>query len=940
MNNLRSTLLVAVTAFVAAACGDKVTVAGPTSSTATVKTVSVAPSTATLNIGDQITLTAAVTADAGLATTVTWKSSDASKASVDASGNVKGLAATPGVAICATSTVDSGKVGCASVIVTGNVAIVPATISIASITTAGNLNAPVNPAAVVGTIDVKLNIAPGNQTPSRVDLLVGSTVVASQGFTATQAAALRSAADEAVAAQSAFPSVVLSFNTAAYNAITGVPSWVNGTFTIGAKLYTVQGGSTAAAANATQTLTFTNADGFVMNTTTYTSNTANDATGYRWSRIVDSTAYTLLPVAYSGKTATAVTLRPFCGTATTNINVAAAPFRYVVTAANAATYQTTNGAGICSATAQTTTGEQPSIAGATYSDGSAYNAGAYTILNLATTPSYRWDHVAPIAVAGSTLFGSNVNIRINVNPNGRANGWVNDAVAFNAGATKATSNNFLCDASAAGFNTCVATDSLPRDGGVGGIVYSVQVGATKAAAYTAAALTNATTLSPSLTNTTYCAIAFASDALGNKTTLTAAQQATACGTEANNKLIGVDRAAPTIKYSGGIASNARIGTGTVASNFSVIVNDTGLVGNSGMLPTAPVRMMLSRRAAGAANSAGTTTLLSADTSVVVTAVSGTGVVSAGGGIYTTAISTYGGLPMTAYWTHNATAFDAAGNSASIATPSVMVYDPTAPLIGAPSVPTTVSAIGYNATALVSEDLDVQDVFANVTYVGAPTFTAPTIQIAPTTLVNGYNAATFINTNSPISQVINLPLAIQANMAAGLSNVSGITMTVRSQSNLAATSGSTAPAAVVPGAAILFPNMTSYPAAALPAGVTGVVTGNTTVAAAATPATTTLTANFNGTTAIFNNPFSRVDFYMVDITGTKYFLVGSSSTAVLNDNGAVRTFSYSASVTGSTLYTLLGGAGATFGSNIVAVAVNASGTIGMVSAANTALNIVF
>jgi uncharacterized protein YjdB len=79
----RSTLLVAGAALLAA-CGDKVTVSQYTPPTPdkVVHSVSVAPATATLTVGQSITLTAAVNADAGVATTVTWSSSDAAKASV------------------------------------------------------------------------------------------------------------------------------------------------------------------------------------------------------------------------------------------------------------------------------------------------------------------------------------------------------------------------------------------------------------------------------------------------------------------------------------------------------------------------------------------------------------------------------------------------------------------------------------------------------------------------------------------------------------------------------------------------------------------------------------------------------------------------------------------------------------------------------------------
>ena len=145
--------LVAAAAVFAAACGDKVNVVGPDTTptptpTPDVTSVTVAPATATMSVGETVNMTASVTAINGAAATVTWSSSDATKASVDANGKVTAIAATPGVAICATSTVKSDRKGCASVVVQAATTVVPATISISSITTGGNLNTQIGRAHV------------------------------------------------------------------------------------------------------------------------------------------------------------------------------------------------------------------------------------------------------------------------------------------------------------------------------------------------------------------------------------------------------------------------------------------------------------------------------------------------------------------------------------------------------------------------------------------------------------------------------------------------------------------------------------------------------------------------------------------------------------------------------------------------------------------------
>lgn len=77
-----------------------------------VTSVSVAPAAATLIPGGQLQLVATVTAGTGTPTTVTWSSSDISKASVSASGFVTAIVVTPGVAICATSTADVTEAAC------------------------------------------------------------------------------------------------------------------------------------------------------------------------------------------------------------------------------------------------------------------------------------------------------------------------------------------------------------------------------------------------------------------------------------------------------------------------------------------------------------------------------------------------------------------------------------------------------------------------------------------------------------------------------------------------------------------------------------------------------------------------------------------------------------------------------------------------------------
>ena len=810
---------------------------------------------------------------------------------------------------------------------------------------------PVNPAAVAGQMDVRLNVNPGTQTVSKIVLVVGSVRTDSQTFTAAQSAALRYAADEAIAAQTTFPQVIFSVNTAAFNATTGIPTWLNGAQAVSAQLYTTQGGtSTAATATAQTSLTFANADGWVASVATSgTTASALNAASYKYDR--GALTVSVLPVAYTGATVAAgsVTFGSVCDASLTGARTVAIVAPVAPASAWTATFPQTGGpagtvanyefdAGLCALNA---IGEQPTVT-AVNGAGDALFAAAAPI-NAGAIVGLRIDNRAPLT---PTLVQ---------NPNLRANGWINGSVALTSLNTSATSNGVMIAPAAQAGCSAPATQ---LDCGVGTTARFVRIAASAAGtvseARSATASSTPTLPAPSTTNLTYCGIFTYQDALGNEAALPAA--ATACSAPAaaastalaaNHMLFGVDVAAPTVAYcataaapcvAASIAANARLNAGTIAGEFIVTVNDTGLVGNSGMLPTNPVLMTVSRRAAGAvANSAGTTTLFAPNGTTVVTALSATGVV-VGTPNYSTSINTLTGAANHAYWTHNATAFDAAGNSASVA-PRTMVYDATAPVPGVPAAPLTITAPGFATTALLNEDLDIQDYAFNSTYAGAPVI-APAVLGMSWVAVNGWNAATFANTNYSVTTANTLPLAIQANVAAGLTNLSGVTTTSRSQSNLAATSGAFAPVTVTPGTAISTTNMTTFGAVTLPAGVTGVVTGNTTAAVAATPATTTFTLTSTGPTAIYNQPFSRIDFYMLDATGARYMFVGSAATPTLNDNGAIRTFSWSLSVSGATLYSTLNGAGATWASQIVALGMKADGSIGMVNFALTAINVVF
>jgi hypothetical protein len=968
-----------------AACGDKVTQVVPTG----VASVSVSPGTATLNINQSITLTASINmADASAPPVPTWTSSDPAKVSVtqgSANTTIVGLAATPGVAVCAAA---GGKSGCATVLVTAAPAVIPATVSIASITVGGNINAPVNPANVVGGIDVRANVSPGNETVSKVVVLVGTTRADSQTFTAAQSAALRSAADEAVATQSAFPPILFSINTAKFSATTGVPTWVNGNYAIAIQIF-VAGNTTARATATYQTpLTFNNVN-TVIQTTTFTGGASATSTGgfsYKSGTMVAS----VLPVIYSAGVTmkvgtitfgaagcdatgprTVALVAPTTGNAWTGtFTTGAATNETPALGTNFLGYEFRTAAGACAAVIAT--GEGFTIT-AEDSNGNTFVPGVAPSNAAANT--FRVDNVAP----PQPILNYNVLAALSL-PNGRTGGWLNDAVTFNGLATSAltdalnagagtTSNGLICNnLSAFAQNNCLVGNTAPADLGVGGVTFAVSAAASSSptTAGAATSLTSATTLPPSATNATNCGIAYSIDALGNKSpiytnaNLTAIATAVISGSnqtcanliagasgftaQRNVLRFGVDRAAPTIAFdASSLAANARINTATLAGEFVVTVADTGALGNSGMNPigagttSGPVLMNMSRHRAD-----GTATRDATGASSGATLVN-TGVVYAAplGSSSITAQSTVGASA--GYWTVSVLAQDAAGNQSATLTRTV-VGDNSAVIGTSPAVPATITG-AFSSASFLNDNLSIRDFYYTVGFGSALIVPATITVAAAPTVVDAYNAATFSNTNFPINTSINTFLGLQNGQttpptayAAGAHPINGLNLFARDQAQAAYTAVTPAPiAATAPTSGVSITNFTGAFAnttsdATLCA--LAAASGGCTVATA-TPASATLKATATGATATFNNPFSRVDFYAQN--GVDLILIGSvpAASATLVDNGATRVWTYAMTIQATATFTQLGGVsggapGAGITRNIYAFGANSAGTVALVS----------
>jgi hypothetical protein len=975
MNSVpRKLTLGLVIAFAAAACGDDVTVTPPPPPPeGTVRSVIVSPSSATIPQGGSFQFGAAVDADAGIARTVTWSATGGTGVSVNTDGLASATSTASGTAsICAASTVLTTVKGCAQLAVAPPAA--PATIDLATVTTDCDPLSQANPAAIFGVcgLDVPVSVnnvygqitvtanvnRPAGSAASGVALeVVNAANAVEYADTVTLSGQSQFAQDENLAGQSTTNEVRFSFQTGHYtvNATTGAATvrHPNGQKRVRVKLL-----GTAVSAQAERQYTFNNINGFHVEVTTNLASGNNEngvairqisAGGLAWNGGTDL-AIRAAAVSYTGQTIAAgagSTVNfgsgacDLSGTGARGVAAAVATGG-VLTGTINYTNQSGAAAGDLDqyefAPGCTALGEVP-FATALTSDNNPFITivlggiyGANNTLNtlagrinttLAAAPAIRLDNRAP---QGTVL--------VQANPNGRANGWVNDQVTFNALSTGGTSNNMIAAASTA------------ADQGFGGRVFTARVGTSLATALAAPDRTSPTSpdqLAPAATNSTYCLVQFAEDPFRNRTANPGACAATGGG-GAGGTLFGVDRAPPQASFSGGLAANARLSGATIGAEFSVALNDTGLVGNSGMNPVLPMIGSVARR-----------NVVADPTCILGTgATCGTQAALAGAPpIMTTAIAALAGTAGASdvdhgYYVFNGTAKDAAGNTTPVG-PRVIVYDASAPIVANTSAPATVGAPGYTATSMVSEDVDIQNQWFSVAFAGAPATLTPALVGQAPTVVSAFNPATLTHTNFAISQAINLPLAIQANMAAGLTLQSGVMANSRSQSNLQTTSVAATPTVTPVPTAMSIPvfpttggTWATFGTPAVPAGVTGITAG-VSAGNAANPTSTTVSITTTGSTATFNNPFTRVDFYAIDQSGTEFRFIGSAAPATLNDDGLTRTFTYSATVTGATIGPVLFGptppaAGANYASTVVALGFGASGAVAMISAAGLALNI--
>lgn len=559
-------------ALVVAACGDDVTVQEAPQPTPGLRSVVVSPSSATVAPGGSFTFGAAVDADAGLARTVTWSSSNTAVANVDQSGVATASASPAGgvTSVCAASTVDANVRGCAQLTVTQAAA--PATIQIDQTTTACTNLAFANPSfaacgilAPVATNNVfaQIDVAVLIQRPSggnsgitgvRLEILNAAGVV-EDTYTETLAGDFLNTDETSVAFQQGLSNrVTFSVQTAKYD-LSGPGGTAKVFHPNGQKRLraTLIGGS-GATSTAETSLFFRNANGFHVTVTNNiaTGNNENGlpirqvsvGTGLAWVGGTDL-AVQAIPVSYTGQAVIAagstvnfglpgcdVTLGPRGIAATLTAGILSGTINYTAGAAaavgNLSSYQTSFACAPAGETPFATAVDATNnpfiniaLVGFGFGGNTLNNILNPIIPNLSTVTAIRLDNLGP---AAATIAG---------NMNGRAFGWFNGGVLLS---TRAAVN-------ANGTITNNPADAGP----FAAVTFTAHAGACTSAATCGAlaartSVTDAPAIAESATGATYSMIVRALDTFGNWT--------------ASNVLpFGVDVTLPTVIVTLGAINN-------------------------------------------------------------------------------------------------------------------------------------------------------------------------------------------------------------------------------------------------------------------------------------------------------------------------------------------------------------------------------------------------
>jgi hypothetical protein len=853
----RTLLLAGVLAFgtLSAACGDKVTVAGePTG----VQSISVTPPAATINVGESITLAASVTADAATAKTVTWTTSNAATATVDATGKVTGVKA-GNVTITATSTADASKAAASAITVSGAGGPVAPQVSISSVTQGG---VPANLAGVQNQLDVTL-LATGGA--GKVDVYLAPAANCSSNTI--------SATDVLVATQNTVSSqsgpITLSFNTAAVT--NNAATFPNGQYCIKSRITTANG--TAVATN-TIPLTLANANTAAA-TLTFASQTGGPTSAVSSLNGLNYNQGTLTiaikPVIFTTSSPVAFISGSFSRGGEQAGGASPGPVTFVnvpVTAGTATivladTLGAAAGTSIYQYTSQTG-GDNLTIASATDA------AGNPVTLSVAVTGAQgvRIDNDIPLNT--STTYVVNA-----------PNAYVGAAYSF-----------------ASGTGGTAASDTRGGVQGVGGVTTTYYVGPAAAAGFTTANTCDVTGLTAAakgsdLSNTTVTTAdrvkVVVSDALGNKTCQDV-QVNTNSGLVAT---FGVDKSAPVATAStanNGVANQGAVKVGSTATNFSFVYNDSGSAGFSVTQPLSGtlIRNAFSAVIAAAADCQLGTYNATAKTCVAapITITNTFGTPPNAGGSVNVTNGTAGAAGSNAYYTITVFPVDQAGNAGTPVT-RIAAYDTIAPSVAAPTpTPNPVAPLAtVTLTGAATDNLDLATAKGDLVYATAP---APIAGPAATSFGPLFDA-TMVTSAPAVASISNVYRGLQSTTA-GVIQANTATPTGTLTVTDVGTNSFTSAASAIPTttAATNILQSTAVTLAVTP----------TSGAPATSQASTTLTVNLSGAASDIpfqSQPFSQLDVYT--LTGGELVklstvtVTATSYTTTTTNAGATRVYTY-------------------------------------------------
>ena len=750
-----------------------------------------------------------------------------------------------------------------------------------------------NTGGLKGRVDVAINVERGDQSLEGLSLLVDGAVVASQSFGMAASPAQDEPAEQAV------HEFTLSFDSDAYVAHGDHADidYLNGEHTIAAELRIAD--SEDAISSNVVTVMFDNDDGFVVSAD-LGDNSALGSDGKRWygGPANGHIMISALPVIYSGEEIGAVSVA-LAGCEAEEAegddhgdddhHGTEASFEFDCEGEDAARAITV------------------SVGGVPQED---------NILNMDDLPTANIDMEGP----------ANAPIII-ANRNGRENGWINADVGISG---KFNANN-------AKDNWLVEGEGGAGADGIGGYNMGVRIGASLKAALRAAA--TSTLPAESDDSDSYCAVAVATDNLGNLAPLpdstgmcreaptgadvivtlivdpdttvaygfdtTPADSTDATSVSFANRTLefGVDTTAPIIELGN---DDYDMRTIAVATDLPGIAfepaDDESNVGNSGLHSDNGLMVKAERRTASATQCI----TVGADGAVADDAARNRNCSYIATDAITTTVSVADRTNEQAYWTVSGRAHDQAGNNSTVVS-HTFAYDNVAAQATPPAAPGVVTAgKPFQGATYLNDGLSIRDYYGTMNYGDITGATGFSLGIGAPVTVDAFNAATLTNENHPVTSQVGIvttagvgdPYAAtqttipadSAGAGAGtLQPISGVSIGVRDQAG----------AYVVVPTAIADANVTGqvadwlgfrtdtdgfadagytfqYPGTATTYTVCGYAKCEAPTNGTAPPSTVKIEVRAQAAaTGTFRDPFERVDFWMTDANGVAW-LVGSDA----------------------------------------------------------------